>query len=228
MRSPFSMGVGKTLTIALLIVTVFVISSMAASYISFDRLGRSLSLISEERLPQVFLADKLAAESQRVVGAAPTMIAAATKEEKDAIFADIKQRMDDISRTVLEVKSSDDAKENLDGLRKANESMRAKLEALDATITERFAVAQTKQDTLKKLQSANTIYRILLRPKIQVADVTMTLIGNEVKKLKAQSERSTEDELRSELIRLSDAAAERNGNLIGSLGEGEAQSAGQL
>ncbi|HXP97133.1 MAG TPA: HAMP domain-containing methyl-accepting chemotaxis protein [Telmatospirillum sp.] len=209
MKSPFSMGVGKTLTIALLIVTVFVISSMAASYISFNRLGRSLSLISEERLPQVFLADKLAAESQRVVGAAPTMIAAATKEEKDAIFADIKQRMDEISRTVVDVKSSDDAKENLDGLRKANESMRAKLEELDNTITERFAVAQTKQDTLKKLQSASTIYRILLRPKIQVADVTMTVIGNEVKKLKARSESSTQDELRSELIRLSDAAAER-------------------
>ncbi|MDR3435326.1 HAMP domain-containing methyl-accepting chemotaxis protein [Telmatospirillum sp.] len=209
MKSPFSMGVGRTLTIALLVVAGFVICSMVVSYTSFNRLGQSLSLISDERLPQVFLAEKLAAESQRVVGAAPTMIAASTKEEKDAIFADIRQRMDDISRTVVDFKTTESGRENLDGLRKANESMRAKLEELDSTITERFEVEQTKRDALKKLQGAMTVYRVLLRPKVQVADVTMTVIGNEVKKLKAKAENSTQDELRSELIRLSDAATER-------------------
>jgi len=209
MRFRVGSGVGRTLTTALLVVAAFAMSSMAVSYFSFKQLGGALSVITEERLPRMLLAERLAAASQDVVGAAPTMIAAPTLERKDAIYSDIKTRMDEIVRMIDDIASDSGDRTNAGSLSEINQAVRAKLADLDAAITRRFAAAGGKRDTLATLRGAINTYRALLRPKIEVAGLTMTVIGNEVAKLRADQADDDREALRAELIKLSAAATDR-------------------
>ncbi|MDR3518073.1 MAG: methyl-accepting chemotaxis protein [Azospirillaceae bacterium] len=184
MANRIGLGVGRTLTVALVLVAAFAIAGVVLSKISFDRLGGALSSISE-RLPQVFAAQQLAAESQSVVAAAPSLIAAATASDKDAIFTDIKPHLDTLSGIIERMAASGQRQDFLDEIRSQSTAMRARLGELDQTISDRFRQADAKAAALKQLQGVALQFQDLLRTPLDKTATTINAIGYTATQLKA-------------------------------------------
>lgn len=210
MRGRIRLGVGATLTAASLVVAGFAMLSVAVSYWSFGQLGHALSVVTQERLPKILKTERLAALSQEVVGAAPTMIAASDPQQKDAIFSGMEGRLNEIGGLIGDISTGPDNQAAIQALGDINRDIRAKLGELNQAISGRFADADAGKDALKAMKSATIAYRALLRPKIEMASVAMTVVGNEVAAFKEKPDEVKPGALVDELVKLGAAAADRN------------------
>ena len=88
------MGVRGRLLLAFAVVSSFAVIAAAAALYAFSKSGDVLQQITEQRLPPALVSLDLSRHAERAVHAAPTLLAAATHDERRRISEDLTQSVE--------------------------------------------------------------------------------------------------------------------------------------
>src|ERR671919_774993 len=127
---------------------------------SFSELGGVLGRITEERVPAALDSLELSRQAERIVAAAPKLLAVSNSDEQAAVSDEIAS---EVARLHLLDQSLEGRVEpaRLEVLRDDITRMAANLSALDAAIAERLALAQEREAMMRRvLNTARTARRV--------------------------------------------------------------------
>ena len=154
------MGVRGRLLLAFLGISAFALIAAAAAMYSFSELGGVLGRITEERVPAALDSLELSRQAERIVAAAPKLLAVSNSDEQAAVSDEIAS---EVARLHLLDQSLEGRVEpaRLEVLRDDITRMAANLSALDAAIAERLALAQEREAMMRRvLNTARTARRV--------------------------------------------------------------------
>ena len=153
------MGVRGRLLLAFLGISAFALIAAAAAMYSFSEVGGVLGRITEERVPAALDSLELSRQAERIVAAAPKLLAVANANEQAEVSAEIASevaRLHQLHRSVeARVGPAD-----LSALQGDIAQMADNLGGLDATVAERLALAEEREAVMRRvLNTARTASR---------------------------------------------------------------------
>ncbi len=153
-------GVRGRLLLAFLGISAFALIAAAAAMVSFSEVGGVLARITGERVPAALDAMELSRQAERIVAAAPKLLAVSSRNEQAAVS----------DRIAGEVVHLHQLHQGLDGrvdpaalatLGGDIGEMAANLSGLDAAVAQRLALAQEREATMRRvLNTARTARRV--------------------------------------------------------------------
>ncbi len=154
------MGVRGRLLLSFLGISAFALIAAAAAMYSFGEVGAVLARITEKRVPATLDSLALSRQAERIVVAAPRLLAVVDPGEQAAISGEIAREVDRLEQLHRGLDGRVDAA-ILDGLQRDIARMRVNLEQLDDIVAERLTLAaQRQKTTLRVLNTARTARRI--------------------------------------------------------------------
>ncbi len=163
-------GVRGRLLLAFLGISAFAVIAAAAGLYSFGEVGRSLGRITEERVPGALASLELSRQAERIVAAAPALLAVRSEEQLHQVSGGIQAEVDKLGRLLEALRQSGLHPGALAPLEPAVDGLRRNLGALDALIANRLAVAARKQARLGDLADTNVATQRLVAPGILVME----------------------------------------------------------
>jgi adenylate cyclase len=154
------MGVRGRLLLAFLGISAFAVIAAAAAMYSFSEVGGVLGRITAERVPAALDSLELSREAERIVAAAPKLLAVATPEAQAHVSDEIAGEVARLQRLHQGLAGRVDPA-SLAALQDDIAQMAANLGALDGAIAERLALAEERQATMRRvLNTARTARRV--------------------------------------------------------------------
>src|SRR5918994_416288 len=154
------MAVRGRLLLAFLGISAFALIAAAAAMYSFSEVGGVLGRITEERVPAALDALELSRPADRIVAAAPKLLAVSSPEEQAAVSAEIAGEVPRLHQLHQGLEGRV-APANLAALRGDITEMADNLGGLDAAIAERLALAQEREAVMRRvLNTARTARRV--------------------------------------------------------------------
>jgi class 3 adenylate cyclase len=154
------MGVRGRLLLAFLGISAFALIAAAAAMYSFSEVGGVLGRITEERVPAALDSLELSRQAERIVAAAPKLLAVSNADEQAAVSDEI---AGEVARLYLLHQSLEGRVEpaSLEVLRDDIAQMAANLSGFDAAIAERLALAEEREAMMRRvLNTARTARRV--------------------------------------------------------------------
>ena len=91
-------GVRGRLLLAFLGISAFAVIAAAAGLYSFAEVGRVLGRITEERVPSALASLELSRQAERIVAAAPALLAVRSSDRHEEVSAEITAEVDELER----------------------------------------------------------------------------------------------------------------------------------
>ena len=154
------LGVRGRLLLAFLGISAFALIAAAAAMYSFSEVGGVLGRITQERVPAALDSLELSRQAERIVAAAPKLLAVADPDQQAAVSQEIEG---EVARLHLLQQGLAGRVEpaSLGELQDDIAQMAANLGALDRAIAERLALAEERQATMRRvLNTARTARRV--------------------------------------------------------------------
>jgi adenylate cyclase len=148
-------GVRGRLLLAFLGISAFAVIAAAAGLYSFGEIGKALGRITEERVPGALASLQLSRQAERIVAAAPALLAVHSEDELRRVSGGIAAEVGKLEHLLDELRRS---------------GLRRNLDALDALIAKRLAIAARKQARLADLADTNVATQRLVAPGILVME----------------------------------------------------------
>jgi adenylate cyclase len=154
------MGVRGRLLLAFLGISAFALIAAAAAMYSFSEVGGVLGRITEERVPAALDSLELSRQAERIVAAAPKLLAVANGEEQADVSAEIAGEVARLHQLHRSLEARVDPA-SLATLRGDIAQMAANLSGLDVAVAERLALAQDREAVMRRvLNTARTARRV--------------------------------------------------------------------
>ncbi len=157
------MGVRGRLLLAFMGISAFALIAAAAAMYAFSEVGGALDRITNERLPAALDAVALSRQAERIVAAAPKLLAVTDAETQTAVSSDISgevSRLDELhARLREEIKPA-----RWQALGDHIAQIGANLGELDVVIGERLALAAEHGAIMRQLLNAARVARRLSEP----------------------------------------------------------------
>jgi signal transduction histidine kinase len=154
------MGVRGRLLLAFLGISAFALIAALAAMYSFSTVGGVLGRITAERVPAALDSLELSRQAERIVAAAPKLLAVSTPDEQAAVSGEIADEVARLHQLQQGLEGRVD-QASLAALQGDIAQMAANLRGLDAAIAERLALAQEREATMRRvLNTARTARRV--------------------------------------------------------------------
>jgi adenylate cyclase len=154
------MGVRGRLLLAFLGISAFAVIAAAAAMYSFSEIGGVLGRITGERVPAALDSLELSRQAERIVAAAPKLLAVSDAEQQAVVSDEIEGEVLRLHQLHQGLEGRVDAA-SLEALRGDIDQMAANLGRLDGAIAERLALAAERQTIMRRvLNTARTARRV--------------------------------------------------------------------
>src|SRR5262249_11098387 len=101
----FTFGVGGRLLVAFLAICLFSLVGAVSGFITLSQVARSLSEITEKQVPGALSWLALSRQAERVVRAAPALLAVTTEDERVQVSAEIAAQAEQLNRLLQQIGS---------------------------------------------------------------------------------------------------------------------------
>jgi adenylate cyclase len=168
-------GVRGRLLLAFLTICLFSLVGAASGFISLSQVGRSLSRITGEEVPQALSWLELSRQAERVVRAAPALLAVMTEDERVQVSAEIAAQADQLNQLLQQIGSYaavDEARTRA-RVQPLVEQFNQNLAGLDDLVKNRIFIATGKESLIKQLAQANMVAQRLISSSARVLDAQM-------------------------------------------------------
>src|SRR5262249_33129740 len=129
---------------------------------SFRQIDAALALITQRRMPVALMSQELSRHMERILAAAPELLAATTADEKARWSVRISNEVNILTSLLAELRKAGYETADLEWLAPYVERLRENLEELNQLISTRLAVAEQKKDLLRKeLEIAGAVQQLL-------------------------------------------------------------------
>ncbi|MGI9449487.1 MAG: HAMP domain-containing protein, partial [Geminicoccaceae bacterium] len=157
------MGVRGRLLLAFMGISAFALIAAAAAMYAFSEVGGALDRITNERMPAALDAVALSRQAERIVAAAPKLLAVTDAETQAAVSSDISgevSRLDELHARLRE----EIGPARWQALGDHILQIGANLNELDGVVGERLALAAERGDIMRQLLNAARVARRLSEP----------------------------------------------------------------
>ena len=165
--APWRPGVRARLLLAFLAITAFTALAAVAGIYAFREVGERLDLI-DERVAPAIAALELSRSAERIIAAAPALLAAGQRQRRNEVRAELAREVDVLEATLADL--SDQAGDSLplDELAALVSSLASELDELDRVVGRRIDSAERLNTMRDALFDANAAVRRLLSPWLEV------------------------------------------------------------
>ena len=164
------LGVRGRLLLAFLGISAFAVIAAAAAMYSFDEVGKVLGRITQQRMPAALASLELSRQAERVVTAAPALLAATTRTQHQEVSQAVEAEGERLRELLEALKGSAVAPEALAAVAPAIQGLQRNLTALDGLVASRLEVAERKDQLLRRLSGTNIATQRLVAPGVLVMD----------------------------------------------------------
>lgn len=163
-------GVRGRLLIAFFGISALTIVVAAAALISFSSVGQILERITKTHVPAVINTIEISRQAERIVAAASTLLAAATKSERSEASKNIFAQLNLLNNTLATLRNHENGSVAASTLTPVVDQLAENLLELDRTVAYRLDVIEQKQSMLEELSDADKSIQRVLAPSTMVLD----------------------------------------------------------
>lgn len=163
-------GVRGRLLIAFFGISALAIVVAVAALISFSSVGQVLERITKTHVPAAIKTIEISRQAERIVAAAPTLLAAETKADRAAVSEDIFGQLTRMNETLATLRNQDSNAVAADTLAPVVTQLAENLLDLDRAVNHRLEVTEQKQLLLEELGDADRAIQRVLAPSTMVLD----------------------------------------------------------
>ncbi|HEX2137053.1 MAG TPA: response regulator [Microvirga sp.] len=168
MHAPLS--VRWRLLLAFLGISAFAVLAAAAGTYAFRQLAQVLDRITEQRVPSALAALELSRQAERIVTAAPALLAAHSQQQLRDASAQISAEVQRLEALLDRVRGGAVEAEALAAMEPPVDGLRRNLAALDGLVARRLDVSERRAELLQRLSNTTASAQRLLMPAIVVMD----------------------------------------------------------
>ena len=167
-------GVRGRLLLAFFGISAFGVLGAGVAFYSFDRINDALALITQRRVPVALISQELSRHMERILSAAPELLAATTSEQKAQWSVRIANEVNILTTLLTNLRQAGYEDSELAWLEPYVERLRDNLGELNRLINTRLEVAEQKKDLLRKELEVAGAMQQLLGPWASVMDGKIT------------------------------------------------------
>src|SRR5438552_3100974 len=155
-------GVRGRLLLAFFGISAFAVLGAAVAFYSFRQIDDALALITQRRVPVALMSQELSRHTERILAAAPELLAATTSDEKAQWSIRISNEVNILTSLLANLKSAGYEQSDLVWLEPYVEKLSDNLGELNQLINNRLVVAEQKKELLRnELEVAGTMQQLL-------------------------------------------------------------------
>ena len=164
------LGVGSRLLLAFLGISGLAVVGAAVAIFSFREIGDALDRITARRVPAALASQEVSRQAERIVSAAPSLLAAATPAEHSERSQRIRTEMEALGALLggLEGRGADSVA--LGSMRSTVSRLQINLALLDQLVADRIVLSERKRSRLRNALEIDTESQGLLTPWLQIVD----------------------------------------------------------
>jgi adenylate cyclase len=168
--APLRLGVASRLLLAFLGISGLAVVGAGVAIFSFRDIGDVLDRITARRVPAALALQEVSRQAERIVSAAPALLAATTPADHTESSRKIAAEMQELAALLesLEHRGADVVA--LDSIRSAVSRLRINLESLDRLVADRMVVSELKRGHLRNALTAHSESQSLLTPWLEIVD----------------------------------------------------------
>ena len=151
-------------------ISAFAVIAAGAAIYSFSEVGEVLERITNRRVPAAIASLKLSRQAERIVTAAPALLAVRSTSHHEEVSQSIADEVDSLNGLLLDLKGGALDAEALAHVEPLVEQLQRNLSDLDALVADRLAITIHKEQLLQRLSSTNIATQRLVAPGILVMD----------------------------------------------------------
>jgi signal transduction histidine kinase len=168
-RRAWSLGVRGRLLLAFFGISAFAVLAAAAGMYAFREVGGRLDIV-DARLPTTLSAIELSRSAERIIGAAPALLAATDRARRDEVKAELTAEIERLNGKLLELKSERAQALPLDEIEPIVSSLTANLEGLENLVARRLETNKRLGALRRSVFETNDETQRLLAPWLEVVD----------------------------------------------------------
>ena len=164
------LGVASRLLLAFLGISGLAVIGAGVALFSFREIGHVLDRITAKRVPAALALQEVSRQAERIVSAAPALLAAATPADHAESSLKIAAAMQELAALLegLERRGADTVA--LGSMRSAVRRLQINLESLDKSVADRMVLNQLKRGHLRNALNTHSDSQGLLTPWLQIVD----------------------------------------------------------
>jgi adenylate cyclase len=164
------LGVASRLLLAFLGISGLAVIGAGVAIFSFHEIGDVLDRITARRVPAALALQEVSRQAERIVSAAPALLAAATPADHAESSRKIAAEMQELAALLegLENRGADSVA--LGSMRSAVSRLQINLEALDKLVADRMVVSELKRGHLRNALITHSESQSLLTPWLQIVE----------------------------------------------------------
>jgi signal transduction histidine kinase/CheY-like chemotaxis protein/HAMP domain-containing protein len=166
--------VRSRLLLAFFGISAFGVLGAGVALYSFHRIGDALALITQRRVPVALISQELSRHMERILAAAPELLAATTSDEKAQWSVRISNEVNILTTLLTNLRQAGYEDSELAWLEPYVERLRDNLGELNRLVNNRLEVAAQKKDLLRKELEVAGAMEKLLGPWVSVMDGKIT------------------------------------------------------
>ena len=163
------LGVAGRLLLAFLGISGLAVVGAGVAIFSFRDIGDVLDHITARRVPAALALQEVSRQAERIVSAAPALLAAATPADHTESSRKIAAEMQELA-VLLESLENRGAVVALDSIRSTVSRLRINLESLDRLVANRMVVSELKRGHLRNALNAHSESQSLLTPWLEIVE----------------------------------------------------------
>jgi hypothetical protein len=167
---PETSSVRWRLLLAFLGISAFAVLAAAAAMWAFLQLGRAVERTTGERAPAALASLELSRQAERIVAAAPALLAAASEAARAEVAAGIRAQLAGLEALLGRLRDTTPDAPALGAIAPAVAGLGRNLDELDRLVAERLATARAKGVLLSRLSTTIIGAQRLVTPGILVLD----------------------------------------------------------
>ena len=164
------LGVRGRLFIAFFGISAFAVLAAIAAVYSILAIGSVLERTTQHRVPSALGSLEISRNAERIVAAAPALLAATTTAQREELTAEITAEVGRLNELVADLKSNEIDATVLEAIELAVRRLGENLTALDFVVGNHLAARDHKRAILNSLSTTNTGAQRALSPGIRVMD----------------------------------------------------------
>ena len=164
------MGVRGRLLIAFFGIGALAVVVAMAAITSLYLVGQVIERITKDHVPSAISTIEISRQAERIVAAAPTLLAAETKADRSSASSDIFAQLDQLNDILSTLRDQQRGSEAARAMTPVVEQLTLNLVELDRTVTYRLNIAEQKQALLAQLGASDKAIQSILAPSTMVLD----------------------------------------------------------
>ncbi|HEX6979545.1 MAG TPA: ATP-binding protein, partial [Alphaproteobacteria bacterium] len=219
-RRASSFGVRARLLLAFFAISGFAILAAAAGIYAFREVGGRLDVV-DTRVPPALTALELSRSAERIIAAAPALLATTDRTRRDEVKAELAAEVERLNGKLLELKNEGTKALPLEKIEAVVSSLTASLAALEDVVARRLDISERIRSLRSRVFQTNEETQRLLAPWLEVMGGQISALVEDVRKTNASGLSDTAQRLESliQLQRLTQTAQRQVSAVVDMLAE---------